>query len=153
MSYRDLAPEDIGRIFTYDPISGEVMKNGKRVGFLAFKNKYRAVHFRGFKVPEHVMAWVLTHGVWPDKQIDHINRNGCDNSLQNLRLAKKGQQQANRRSWAKSGFRGVSFSQGKWAAYIRYNNKTRNLGRYHTKEEAAAVVERERERIWGWFAA
>lgn len=42
---------------------------------------------------------------------------------------------------AKSGYRGVTFSQGKWVAVIKYNQKQYNLGCYEDKIQAALAYD------------
>jgi len=35
----------------------------------------------------HRVIWLLCYGHWPSAQIDHIDGDGCNNRLSNLRLA------------------------------------------------------------------
>ena len=35
----------------------------------------------------HRLAWLYAFGVWPNKQVDHINGDRTDNRIANLRLA------------------------------------------------------------------
>ena len=75
-----------------------------------------------------------------DKEVDHINGDGLDNRLANLRIVSREQNQRNskRRSDNTSGFKGVSLhgKSGKWQARIRIDGKQKSLGIFRTKEEA-----------------
>ncbi len=154
MGYRDITAEELRAVFSYNPDTGEIRKNGVTAGYLTGQGRrYASVRVRKYNVMAHILAWALMTGEWPEMSIDHINRDGLDNRWSNLREADSGQQQANRRGWSKSGVRGVNWDRGKWVAYVRHNGKTKNLGRFETKEAAGSVAERERKRIWGEFAA
>jgi hypothetical protein len=91
----------------------------------------------------HRLAWRMMTGDDPGKlTIDHINRNPFDNKWKNLRLADFSLQLQNRRCSSESGHKGVWFDprQRKWRATAWQNGKTKYLGRFATKEEAAAVA-------------
>lgn len=120
-------------------LSGPRVKAGKIAGtpdgqgYLAFgvaKGSYKA----------HRVAWLYVYGVWPDKQIDHINGDRSDNRICNLRLATNTQNQRNakRRKDNKSGYKGVHWcsTSEKWVASIRVNWKGKTLGRFDNKEDA-----------------
>lgn len=88
----------------------------------------------------HRLAWIYVHGKISDMEIDHINHNGVDNRLVNLRLATSKQNKFNKRISSKnaSGYKGISFHKklNKWAAYISRNKKTIYLGLFDTPQEA-----------------
>lgn len=79
--------------------------------------------------------------------VDHIDRDGLNNRRSNLRPANRAQNGANRPALLKteSGFKGVfpDVNKGRrtgfWRAQITADDKTIYLGRFHSKEEAAAV--------------
>lgn len=81
------------------------------------------------------------------EEIDHINRNKLDNRKENLRAVSKSVNRQNMKLSARntSGYRGVS-SSGRmnkpWYASIRLGPKTKPLGRYTTKEEAAQAYDK-----------
>ena len=93
----------------------------------------------------HQVAFFLHHGYYPQwpNSIDHINRNGCDNRIINLREVTARQQSANTgMSKANtSGVKGVSFlkDKGKWRASMNVDGKKTNLGTFATIQEATAA--------------
>ena len=94
------------------------------------KNVYRA----------HRLAWLYVYGEWPERDIDHINGDGTDNRIINLRLATTAQNAMNRmlRRDNTSGVKGVSWNKksGQWLAHIGYGGKILHLGLFDTIEEA-----------------
>lgn len=151
--YRTIDPSEIQARFSYDRTTGFVTRNGRRVGFVTANGRYRAVQVGKYQVREHILIWAIETGKWPLLQIDHRNRDGLDNRWSNLREATPGQQQANRRHWSKSGVRGVSLHKtGKWRACVTRDGKGYHLGLFSSLEEAAAAVQKERERAWQEFA-
>jgi hypothetical protein len=86
--------------------------------------------------------------------IDHKNHNGLDNRMNNLRISTNAQNQWNQRLRKDntSGFKGVSFFQGKWMSLIRFNNKKIFLGLFNDKIEAAIAYNNKAKELFGNFA-
>jgi hypothetical protein len=76
-------------------------------------------------------------------QIDHINGNGLDNRIENLRFCTNQQNQMNqkKRNGTTSKYKGVYFNvpKNKWSAYINLNGENIYLGSY-IKETSAAIA-------------
>lgn len=93
----------------------------------------------------HRIAWLLATGIWPDRNIDHINGNKADNRWCNLRLANQSQNVANsKKSKANtSGFKGVIWSKQhkSWLAQIMIRRKHIHLGSYATPEAASKAYQ------------
>lgn len=124
-------------------------RNGGRDGYIRImvsKRVYLA----------HRLAWLHTHGEWPEDQIDHRNGARDDNRLSNLRLATNSQNGANKRRYAnnRSGAKGVYWrgQRGKWTADIQVNGNRKNLGLFTTKEAAAEAYRQAAEAVFGEFA-
>ena len=80
------------------------------------------------------------------KIVDHINGNKLDNRRANLRVCTTAQNAWNSVLYSTntSGYKGVypdTERPGYWRAAMRIDGKTKNLGRYKTKEEAAFAYE------------
>jgi hypothetical protein len=89
----------------------------------------------------------------PGVEVDHINGNRRDNRRENLRLASKSQNQANRKLNKNSttGYKGVSFDKGKYRASI--GGKPREyLGSFDTAQEAAIAYNAAAQARYGAFA-
>ena len=66
----------------------------------------------------------------PNKVIDHINRNGLDNQVSNLRIVSQQENSFNTKS------KGYYKCGNKYQAKIKINGKTICLGRFETEAEA-----------------
>jgi hypothetical protein len=86
----------------------------------------------------HQLVWLLTHGVWPDMAIDHIDRNKSNNRPSNLRLATRSINGINRNLMSNntSGTTGVARNRTYWVAYIFKNKHRYTLGHFPTRELA-----------------
>ena len=92
----------------------------------------------------HRIIWEMMRGPIPlGIEIDHINGNAHDNRIDNLRLATHAQNMLNKRIHGNntSGIKGVSFDKHrqKWRANIQMGHKAKHLGRFDTRELAAAA--------------
>ena len=91
-------------------------------------------------------------GSWPDYEVDHIDSDMLNDRWSNLRLATRGQNEANKplTKRNRSGFKGVSWDKerNKWKAQI----KSRLIGRFDTPEEAHAAYVVELKKMHGDFA-
>jgi len=148
--------EELKRLFRYDPVTGQLRwrvatSNRIRAGDIAGSKSrgYIAVKVNGYSSRAHRIIWCLVKGYWPEA-IDHINRDGTDNRLCNLREASQtiNMQNTNLSKRNKSGVKGVSYdsTRNRWIASIG----GRHIGRYHSLQEAEeARASAERDRRWG----
>ena len=79
------------------------------------------IYVDGKRYAAHRLAWLYTHGAWPEDQIDHINRVRDDNRIVNLREAGPAINVHNCSTVATgiSGYMGVTPSHSKFRALIR----------------------------------
>lgn len=147
---RHLTQTHLQTLLSYDPDTGYFTwlktrgggKAGTRAGY-THHTGYRYVRVDRATVIEHRLAWFYVHGVWPNGDLDHINRVRHDNRIANLREATRAencQNQPIRRS-NKSGATGVYYHKvsGKWAACINVDKKQIHLGVYDTLAQAVEV--------------
>jgi len=89
-------------------------------------------------------------------QIDHVNGNGLDNRVANLRLCTATQNQRNavKRANGSSRFKGVDWNkrQKKWRARITINKRTILIGRYCDEFRAAKAYDKKAIELFGEFA-
>lgn len=136
--------------FTWRQDRGGGAKAGDIAGTVT-STGYRQIHAAGRLYFAHRLAWLLTHGDWPSGVIDHIDGDGMNNRIENLRDVSVAMNQQNQRraqrSNKSSGLLGAHFDRrtGRWLAKISKANRTLNLGRYDTAAEAhAAYMEAKR---------
>ena len=84
----------------------------KRNGKYRYMRMQLTVNGREYNFLVHHTVWAWHHGRFPTLQIDHINGNGFDNRIENLREVTPSENQLNqRRTWkpnAKTGLPGVN---------------------------------------------
>ena len=124
---------------------------GKTAGSLS--KKHYAVDIYGCSYMLHRVIWCWYFGKWPSKEIDHINGNGHDNRIANLRdvSASVNRRNARRPIRNTSGVIGVYWDADrcKWNAQIKINGVTSHLGAYANKESAARA-RKDAERLLGF---
>lgn len=107
------------------------------------KPRYIYVYIDGKFYPAHRLAWRLFYGCQPIGYIDHINGNGLDNRIDNLRCVTPSENAKNRkiRPENRSGLSGVVWSgtHEKWLASVRNNKKQISLGAFRDFFEAACA--------------
>lgn len=92
------------------------------------------------------------------EQIDHIDHNCLNNTLDNLRIASPSQNQMNRKKQARytsSQYKGVNWHKptSKWMAQIKLNGKTHYLGYFSYEEDAARAVDIAAKELFGSYAS
>jgi hypothetical protein len=102
----------------------------------------------------HRLAWLYITGKMPENLIDHKNMDKADNRFQNLREATHSQNIANKKSYGKSGFKGVTWwaRDNNWKAQIEVNGKNKHIGYFNTPEEAHEAYCVYQSQIAGEFA-
>lgn len=135
-------------LWSYDPETGELrwrVRGANRIepGTIAGNVSSTGYVHIGFAYKlwkAHRIAWLITHGVWPSGQIDHVNGCKSDNRLANLRDVSMSQNQANvgRKRHNTSGYKGVSWSaaKGRWQAYIQCDGVQQHLGYFDNPRAA-----------------
>ena len=134
--------------FSYIKCSGEIFskKSMKVVGAKyrdAGGKEYLRVFFEGKRHRAHRLVMIM-HGfnLSPDDQIDHINGNGLDNRIENLRIVDSLENAKNQKIFKnnKTGIHGVYFAKhaGKWCAQIS-NRKKIHLGYFNSFLDACAA--------------
>lgn len=121
--------------------SGNRIKIGNVAGSKT-NHGYISIRVNKHRQYAHRLAWLYVYGKIP-KQLDHINRNGTDNRISNLRECTQAENMKNvpKLSTNKSGYKGVSWAKNnrKWVVYARHKGKKVNLGYYECIKEAANV--------------
>jgi hypothetical protein len=105
--------------------------------------RYRLVRIGNRIYREHRMVWLLMNGSLPSKNIDHIDGDGLNNRIENLRDVSYSDNQKNRKlnENNKSGHVGVRLNKStkKWDALIQVNRKKIHLGSFLKMEDAISA--------------
>ena len=134
-------------------------KAGAEAGTVNGANGYIRITLAGAAYKAHRLAWFYMYGEWPDKHVDHINRDRSDNRIVNLRLVdqKQNSQNMSKRKNSACKYKGVTpltRDKTKFVAQIRYDGKQRKLGIFSSQEEAhEAYCAAAREQFGVFFSA
>jgi len=155
----------ISGLLRYDVSSGDVfwtkdrqghVKSGDRAGTKQ-KNKngksYITIKVSGKHYLAHRVAWLLHYKIPPELFIDHIDGNGLNNKIGNLREVSRTENQRNQKlsSRSKSGVMGVSKDKksGKWLVRIGSRDNLKRLG-YYSDFFEAVCARKSAEKIRGY---
>ncbi len=143
-----LTQKRLKELLHYDPETGIFVwrkKPNKRVnkGDTAghcHLHGYVAIGIGGILYSAHRLVWLYEYGYFPERDIDHIDRNKSNNSSINLREVSRtcNVRNTGNRKNNTSGVKGVAFSRfhGKWLSFIYIPGKRIHLGFYISLEEA-----------------
>jgi len=160
----DLTQHELKSLLRYEPDTGNFIRltkvsNRVNVGDVAggIQNSgYISIKVSGKYYRAHRLAWLYTHGMWPNEMLDHINGDKADNRLCNLRECSRVQNGRNQKlsHVNTSGFKGVCWhkASNKWMACIGINKKQKHLGLYYTAEDAAIAYDTAAREMYGEFA-
>jgi hypothetical protein len=130
-------------------------KNGYAVHYYADEQGSRKTLYMHRLVMERKLGYMLPAGY----QVDHRSRvtegekARLDNRRDNLRLATRTQNQANKgRQINTSDYKGVSRNHGTWEARIRYENRRLHLGNFPASILAALMYDAASRHLYGEFA-
>jgi hypothetical protein len=155
--------------YKYNPHTGVISKWGKPVGTVRKKDMHIVLSILYGRLSDgtqltyatyaHQVAWYMTYGEWPHMLIDHIDRDGTNNRIDNLRLATPAQNARNKAKCSKnasSRYKGVQHRPDcvskPWRAYINVNGKRVDLGYHATEEEAALAHDTKAVEVSGEYA-
>ena len=113
-------------------------KKGDHAGSVS-KGVYMRICVNGSRHYSHRLAWFYVYGVWPEGEIDHINGDGRDNRISNLRVVSRSENEQNTRSAQKnsvSGILGIAPHGKAWRAQIRVGGNSIHLGTFRAMEDA-----------------
>lgn len=158
-----LTQERVHEVLRYEPDTGEFYwikavnsrsRPGKRAGCVDAEGEYRKIRLDKKEYSEHRLAWFYVHGVWPKQLIDHIDNNGLNNKLTNLREANHRQNGCNRSLGRNntSGAKGVIRRGKRFEAQVRSHGKFVYCGMHDTLEEAKEARDEAAARLHGEFA-
>lgn len=149
--------EELKRLLTYDSSTGiftNLVKRGRNgmspcgsisgsifTGATGKKYVHIVINKKIYKA--HRLAWLYFYGSFPENEIDHIDGNGLNNKINNLRHVTRTDNCKNlRRSKNNtSGITGIGRHKmsGKWRVRIGVNNKLLEIGYFDSLFDAACV--------------
>lgn len=152
--------EQINNKLAYNPTTGTFRRRNKGkqlVGTIETRkgSRHLRISINGHRYYAHHLAWFLSKGTWATNQLDHINGDGLDNRISNLREATHSQNQINKakRKNTTSKYKGVSWvsSRGRWRAQITIEGIHYHLGYFATEEFAYKVYKHNADKLHGEF--
>jgi len=178
----DVGVDFLHKLLRYDPLTGLLFWRERGVemfsgdkyspersckswnGRYAGKEAFTAIDPKGYKLgaifnkthKAHRVIWAMENGDWPADHVDHIDNDGLNNRISNLRAASNQQNGCNRaaQSNSLSGVKGVCWDKAnnKWLAQIGANGKRKYLGVFAKIEDAALAYARAADALHGEFA-
>lgn len=132
--------EYIKNHFYYDEQSGTITRDDRKNSNGSYdKDGYLILKIKGKQFKAHRLAWFLHYGKFPEKEIDHINRNRKDNSIKNLRECthQENIKNTNKKINKDTGVQGIYLDKTTKGLKAKYTFRIKNkMYRFKTLEEA-----------------
>ena len=151
---QSLTQESLKEWFDYD---GKTLswKDKSRETKICFSSGYPVIRFANGARLVHRLVYLFWHGHLP-KELDHINNNRKDYSIDNLRPVTSSQNKANRAANKdnRSGYKGVCWDIKfkRWQARAAFNGKQYTSVGFKSAEDADEFVCLLRDMLHGEFA-
>lgn len=117
---------------------------------------YVRFEHRGRRFMVHRVIWFMHHGEWPDGEIDHIDGNGLNNHISNLRVVDHKANMYNRPMYRcnKTGYKGVSKNarENLYRAQISKDRVPYKIGSFACPIDAARAYDRKAIELHGEYA-
>lgn len=151
---KEISQQEVIKHLSYNSSTGEFTwkacysgrkKRGKSAGSVKKRGniEYLEICINNQKFAAHRLAWLYVHGNMPIGVIDHIDGNGLNNRITNLRdvTHKENTRNASLSRRNQSGCIGVyqDSSSQRWRAEICFNNRKIKLGSFDNIFEAACA--------------
>ena len=159
-----LTIERLREVLNYDPITGiftwkKSVSNRIKVGEVAGHPKCGGGRYHGIRIDSrlylaHRLAWFYVHGKWPSDLVDHKDRNGLNNAIDNLREASQSHNLANSvriKSRSMTGIRNVYRRGSKFFVSLSFAGKAHYGGSFKTLEAAALAASDLASKIHGEY--
>ena len=146
-------------------INDKIIVDSKFLDYLKSFDRYISIDSRGYAYFSYCGQDVYLHRLLTntalffdtrDKDIeiiDHINRNRCDNRIENLRMIKKSENPVNCSVYSnnKSGHKGISWLERlrKWQVNIQYKNKNHYIGVFENIDDAILARKQAEQDVFG----
>jgi hypothetical protein len=161
-----LTAERLRELLDYDPLTGVFVwrkpRQRVRVGQVAGKVwadrngiRYRVIGVEQVQYLAHRLVWLYVHGIWPAEQIDHIDHDGLNNAIHNLRDVSATENLRSRRWKQRRELHGLYWcaEQSKWRVRVHFNGRRQHVGYFNCKSaaikahaDARQVIEADRKR-------
>ena len=161
----EIPAERLRELLRYDPDTGHFTRltvrrkgrwrAGDLTGHKANARRYCLVSVDGEQYFAHRLAWLWMTGLWPTRNLDHINHCESDNRWGNLREATKSQNGANmhRHRDNITGVKGVYYdkTRKKFVAHLMKNRQVVLHKRFATIEDAHSAYVAKAKELFGEF--
>jgi hypothetical protein len=129
---------------------------GKKAGYLHSSGKYVKITIGGGDFAAGRVIWTWHNGnIDPGLEIDHIDGDGLNNRIENLRLVSMSQNAANRIGWLKKKTnlpKGVTIDGNLFRVRVVFEKKIRFSAWFKTAEEAAEAYKNKAKEIHGEYS-
>lgn len=132
--------EEMEKIVHYDPTTGDIV-GVEHPASVIDEGDYWRVCLLGTRVPAHRLAWFLMYKKWVP-YIDHIDGDGHNNRLSNLRECSIHENGCNRAEHRNGHLIGAHFDKRRnlWRSHIQIDGKLVSLGNSFSTEREASLA-------------